>query len=1290
MLAFSKIKIKPLGAGQIRTLFIIGLGLFCIGGLFLIIKNEFWPEPASAAWLSGYSNRRKITFNNSGQSENLFNFPVLIKLSSSNFDFDETQSAGQDIRFVDANSPYGTGVSLDYQIEKWDAVNEVAYVWVKVPQINSGSTDDYIWLYYTNPAALDGQAAAPGVWSQNYKGVWHLREGIGTSAYDVTGYGNNGLMNQTDNWTSSGKIDGAYNFDGDDDFASSTSSASLTFTDQMTIEAWVDPTGSGTSVGTIRGVTDSLNFYNQIAGIYPDMIPVYGSNDIYAVAYIDADSDGWIKTIKIDTSGRVVQTVASLEYDNDFGHYADLIRVANNVYAIAYNNNGHLYLKTVVINSTGTFGTVKGPINLDNGAWAFEPDIIKVTGNVYAIVSRGPGVGDGQIKTVRIDDNGDMGATAIRSFTFTNSDAYNPKIISVGSSGTSYYFAVTYDDTDNHGWLKTFKIVSDGSTTGTISYSSADSTKYQWEWDNYYGEGADIIKVNGSSNIYALAYKSYSAGPPVKAPGKLITFSISSTGDITKQILNGSGAGLNFDNTRGFNPKIVNVSDNVYAIAYGGPNAVSDSRTDGWLKTLVINAAGTGTTLLSCPSVPGPGCLRWETTGASYDVRALNFIPNAANIYTVAYEGPDGTGWLKTLEIETNKGIFKSDAYGLNFDNTYGYGFINNTFRLAGSLGSGWNYLVMTYNKNAASQQIRLYVNGQQVANGSLIDTINSNVNDFFIGRLAASYVDEVRVSNVVRSADWIKAQYLSVIGALTGDYFVGVGEKMEQYGSRWAWSENLGWFNLDCPADICVDGRDYEVYVPSDGGAVSGDAWSEHIGWVCFGATCSLWGSGNAPDGRAPWAQYDKQLTSSEISGWAKAWALGDEGWISLRPDAVMTYPGDGFALCYDCDIAQDGRRFCRICHKYKDEDDGYGYGPICSNCTDCEGEGGRCSSCPQDGCYDYGLAYRQDVSKITGWAWNGNWAWNGSSYQDDGTKQPGIGWLQFDTDGLTAVNPWLQTKHGDIYSGGSISGPTGTPPGQQANATYLIHANGLIDYNTFKTECEDAECTDADFGNLLFPNQNSGYFGTLGRIDFDGIEKGYYGEVVDCSGSIDLAACAGQAGNLNVILDGKIYVFDGNLTINSPINIKSGDNSRKGNGLIIVKGNLTIKANITYNDEPITKLNKLASIGWVVVDNPATVGITEGGILISPDVSTLAGVFYAERLIDTCEASGSLTGCEVNRLNVSGVMVSYDFNFDRTYTSATEGSEIVIDDGRALVNTPPGLADLVKGLPIWQQTAP
>lgn len=60
-------------------------------------------------------------------------------------------------------------------------------------------------------------------------------------------------------------------------------------------------------------------------------------------------------------------------------------------------------------------------------------------------------------------------------------------------------------------------------------------------------------------------------------------------------------------------------------------------------------------------------------------------------------------------------------------------------------------------------------------------------------------------------------------------------------------------------------------------------------------------------------------------------------------------------------------------------------------------------------------------------------------------------------------------------------------------------------------------------------------------------------------------------------------------------------------------------------------------------------------------------------------------------NRLTVSGLMMARKFYLEREFAEddpykAEQGSEVIIYDGRLLANTPPGLGDFAKALPIWR----
>ena len=73
----------------------------------------------------------------------------------------------------------------------------------------------------------------------------------------------------------------------------------------------------------------------------------------------------------------------------------------------------------------------------------------------------------------------------------------------------------------------------------------------------------------------------------------------------------------------------------------------------------------------------------------------------------------------------------------------------------------------------------------------------------------------------------------------------------------------------------------------------------------------------------------------------------------------------------------------------------------------------------------------------------------------------------------------------------------------------------------------------------------------------------------------------------------------------------------------------------------------------------------------------------------------SASIDGAKLDveyrsRLDVSGLMAARGYYFDREYVKGLEPAEKIIYDGRVIVNTPPGLGDFSKLLPVYQQVIP
>ena len=190
--------------------------------------------------LVGWYYSEKITIDYTKIDKDLTDFPVLVKLDSSNFDFSKAQSNGKDIRFA-----LEDGTLLSYERERHDNVNQKAEYWVKIPSVSS-SADTTFYIYYGNPNASDG-ADPTNVWDSNFKLVTHMNNNPDSSHIkDSTINANNGTKYAAKQPTEvDGQIAKAQSFDGTDDYIDCGNNASLDITSAITIEIWEKGYGGG-------------------------------------------------------------------------------------------------------------------------------------------------------------------------------------------------------------------------------------------------------------------------------------------------------------------------------------------------------------------------------------------------------------------------------------------------------------------------------------------------------------------------------------------------------------------------------------------------------------------------------------------------------------------------------------------------------------------------------------------------------------------------------------------------------------------------------------------------------------------------------------------------------------------------------------------------------------------------------------------------------------------------------------------------------------------------------------
>ena len=348
---------------------------------------------------------------------------------------------------------------------------------------------------------------------------------------------------------------------------------------------------------------------------------VHISGNVYAFVYWDTNNDGWVATFTVANDGTITPgTISTYKFGTADGLQPDIIHVFGDVYAIAYRgqrSDGFVSTVTIATDGTITQSTIDTlEFDTSNG---WTPDILHVSGDVFAIFYRGTG-SDGFVKTVEIAANGQINNSVIDTLEYNTSRGLSPSALHV--SGDIY--AVAYSGPSSDGWLSTVEIAANGQIAGSV----VDT----WEYDTTQGNQPHLIPVSG--DVYAIAFQG------ALGDGQLVTLQIAAGGTITKSLIDS----LEFDPASCTHPRIANIVSDTYAIVYEGP------ANDGWLATVTIQING--------------NIFDQVEDTLEFDP-VFGYTPQLrhvfGNVYMVAHEDQSNTGQVTTFEIESTVG----SSYGL-------------------------------------------------------------------------------------------------------------------------------------------------------------------------------------------------------------------------------------------------------------------------------------------------------------------------------------------------------------------------------------------------------------------------------------------------------------------------------------------------------------------------------------------------------------------------------------------------------------------------------------------------
>jgi hypothetical protein len=221
-----------------------------------------------------WKHSRKIFLNTTasgaGVGGGVAKVPVLIRLTNSNFNFNEAGKNGDDIRFARSDS-----AALSFEIERWDSANGFAEIWVCIDTVFGNDSMQNFTMYWgasSGSVLISSNSAAVFDTSNGFQGVWHLQEPGGAPARDATVNHFNGTPSDTSPVAAFGPIGNAKAFNGTSSFfdMKNTASGKLNFPENgtYTVSAWAYADTLDNKFHVVVGKSDN-QYFLKLKQYYP-------------------------------------------------------------------------------------------------------------------------------------------------------------------------------------------------------------------------------------------------------------------------------------------------------------------------------------------------------------------------------------------------------------------------------------------------------------------------------------------------------------------------------------------------------------------------------------------------------------------------------------------------------------------------------------------------------------------------------------------------------------------------------------------------------------------------------------------------------------------------------------------------------------------------------------------------------------------------------------------------------------------------------------------------------------
>jgi hypothetical protein len=354
-----------------------------------------------------------------------------------------------------------------------------------------------------------------------------------------------------------------------------------------------------------------------------------GTSEYYLQVYQGPIDDGWANTTRIwDNNGTIQRTtIDSLDFAT-YATYISLCHVYGDIYAVCYDSGSDkMTIKTFSADDAdGSIGAAV--IDTLTGAWGgtYQPELIQVSGNMFAMIYRNLTGTGGGLQSVYISNSGSMAATVNDTVWYNTTADTDTAHSAVAIDSNTIAIAYTGGGTD--GYICTYNI---SASTGDITNTRADV----WEFDTTQGYYVDLYKVK--NNVFVLAYSDTADDGWVK------TLTISDTGAITKAFIDT----LEFANTNTISYNtLFPVNDASIAKDNNGVYGVTckDSAGDGWIYTMNISSDGSiGASVIDS--------LEFDVADCIYKA-PIAWVNRSW--YYISYTSTGNDGWGTVVNITTN------------------------------------------------------------------------------------------------------------------------------------------------------------------------------------------------------------------------------------------------------------------------------------------------------------------------------------------------------------------------------------------------------------------------------------------------------------------------------------------------------------------------------------------------------------------------------------------------------------------------------------------------------------